>query len=404
MDIISVQEAEDIVLSHCSDYGTEEVFYENASGRILAEDIRADRDLPPFNRPTVDGIALRFSALEKGIRTFRIKATQAAGETPVPLTAEPECVEIMTGAALDPSADTVIRYEDLLINGDRAEIRTELTTIKKGQNIHFKGKDKKQGETLVAAHQKITPAILGVAASVGKTTLRVKKLPKIVIISTGDEMVSPETVPNDFQLRRSNGIVLQAALERYKIGAGLLHLNDDLTEIRNALSRCLEEYDVLLITGGVSMGKFDFIPQALEELGTEKLFHKVRQRPGKPFWFGKTRQGKPVFAFPGNPVSVFMCFHRYFIPWLEKSLNIPFSNPACAVLQNDIRFPYPLQYFAQVKLRVNSSAKLLAETVDTNGSGDFSHLPEANAFMELPLERNEFKKGEIYKVWRYEGV
>ncbi len=401
MDMISVREAEDIVLSHSSDYGAEDIFYENAPGRILAEDLRADRDLPPFHRPTVDGIAIRFSALEKGIRRFRIKATRVAGETPVPLTLEEECVEIMTGASLDASADTVIRYEDLLINGDWVGIRVELSTIKKGQNIHSKGKDKKQGEILVPAHQRITPAILGVAASIGKTSFWVRKLPKVVIISTGDEMVSPEAVPNDFQLRRSNGIVLQAALEKYKIRAELLHLNDDLMEIRKALSRCLEEYDVLLMSGGVSMGKFDFVPKALEQLSIEKLFHKIKQRPGKPFWFGKTQQGKPVFAFPGNPVSVFMCLHRYFIPWLEKSLGIPFSNPVYAVLQNDIRFPYPLQYFAQVKLTVNSAAELLAETVDTNGSGDFSHLPVTDAFMELPLERNEFKKGEVYKVWRY---
>lgn len=402
--MISVQEAEDIILSHSADYGAEKIFYENAVGRVLAEDLRADRDLPPFNRPTVDGIALRFSSIEKGITRFRITATQAAGEAPVRVTGESECVEIMTGAALDASVDTVIRYEDLGINGDEAGIRIDPATIKKGQNIHSRGKDKKQGEILVPAHQKITPVILGVAASVGKTTLQVRKLPKVVIISTGDEMVSPDTVPNDFQLRRSNGIILRSVLEKYKISADLLHLNDDLDEIREALSRCLEEYDVLLMSGGVSMGKFDFVPRALEELGTVKLFHKIKQRPGKPFWFGKTQPGKLVFAFPGNPVSVFMCLHRYFVPWLEKSLGIPFSNPVYAVLQNDVTFPYPLQYFAQVRLSVSPAGQLLAETMDTNGSGDFSHLAETHAFMELPMDRNGFKKGEVYQVWRYSAL
>lgn len=401
MDMISVEEAEGIIFSHSSDYGAEEIFYENALGRVLAEDLRTDRHLPPFNRPTVDGIALLFSSIEKGITRFRIRAIQAAGEAPVPVTGESECVEIMTGAALDTSADTVIRYEDLVINEGWAEIRTDPATIRKGQNIHSKGKDKKQGEILVPAHQSITPAILGIAASVGKTILRVRKLPKVVIISTGDEMVSPETAPNDFQLRRSNGTTVRSVLEKYKVSADLLHLNDDPDEIREALRHCLEEYDILLICGGVSMGKFDFVPRVLEELGTIKLFHKIKQRPGKPFWFGKTQPGRLIFAFPGNPVSVFMCLHRYFVPWLEKSLGIPISNPVYAILQNDVTFPAPLQYFTQVRLSVSPAGQLLAETMDTNGSGDFSHLAEAHAFMELPADKNQFKKGEVYQVWPY---
>ncbi|WP_261511743.1 molybdopterin molybdotransferase MoeA [Chryseobacterium paludis] len=395
--MISVKQAEEIIFSQVINFGTEEIFYENASGRILAENILADRDLPPFDRSTVDGIAISSKSYEKGVRDFTIKAVQAAGEAPVSINEENDCVEIMTGAALHSSMDIVIRYEDIFINNNVASINID---VKKGQNIHLKGRDKKTGETLVEADHVITPSILGIAVSVGKTFLTVKRLPKIAIISTGDEMVSPETIPTPFQLRRSNGITIKSVLEKYRINADWLHWNDDFELIKKELSHCIDNYDVLLMSGGVSMGKFDYLPKACEELGIEKLFHKIKQRPGKPFWFGKSQNEKLVFAFPGNPVSVFMCLYRYFVPWLEKSLEIP-ETTQYAVLQNDINFPFSLQYFAQVKLSVNQSGQLIAESVNTNGSGDFSHLAETNAFIELPLEKNAFKKGEVYKIWKY---
>ncbi|MFP3597031.1 molybdopterin molybdotransferase MoeA [Chryseobacterium sp. SIMBA_029] len=396
--MITVQQAEDIIMSQYQDFGNEPISYEAALGRVLAEDLFADRDLPPFDRPTVDGIAIRYAAYEKGICSFAIKAVQSAGEPSLSIDSENECIEIMTGAALDPSVDAVIRYEDISIENGIASVNID---IKKGQNIHLKARDKKMGDILIKANQIITPAIIGIASSIGKTVLSVKKLPKIVIISTGDEMVSAESVPTPFQLRRSNGITIQAVLEKYKIHADILHLNDDYEDIKKEISRCINEYDVLLMSGGVSMGKFDYLPKVCEELGIKKLFHKIKQRPGKPFWFGKSQHQKLVFAFPGNPVSVFMCLHRYFIPWLEKSLEIPESGFRFAVLQNDIDFPFPLQYFAQVKLSVNSSGQLTAESVDTNGSGDFSHLADTHAFIELPMEQARFRKGEVYTIWKY---
>ncbi|OPC20231.1 molybdopterin molybdenumtransferase MoeA [Elizabethkingia bruuniana] len=396
--MISVQQAEEIVLSQYQDYGKESISYDLVIGRVLAEDILADRDLPPFDRPTVDGIAIRFTSYEEGFRSFNIKAIQSAGETSVAIDSEDQCIEIMTGAALDSTVDTVIRYEDITVDNGIATININ---IKKGQNIHLKGKDKKAGEILVKANQVITPAIIGIAASVGKTSLWVKKLPKIAIISTGDEMISPELTPTSFQLRRSNGVTISSVLEKYKIKADLIHLSDDYEEIKKELSNYIDIYDILLMSGGVSMGKFDYLPQVCEELGIKKLFHKIKQRPGKPFWFGKSQNQKLVFAFPGNPVSVFMCLHRYFIPWLERSLEIPQSSPLYAILENDIEFPFSLQYFAQTKLQINKQGQLIANIVDTNGSGDFSHLAETNAFVELPLEQNTFRKGEVYKVWQY---
>lgn len=396
--MITVEEAEKIILAQQKDFGDEAIPLQQSLGRVLAQDIVADRDIPPFNRATMDGIAIRYEAIEKGIESFYIKAIQAAGEPPLDIEKAEECVEIMTGAALADTADTVLRYEDLEIKNNTATILTK--EIKKGQNIHEKGKDKKQNEVIVKARQLITSPIIGLAASVGMVTVIVKKLPKVVVLSTGNELVDINETPLSYQIRKSNNYTIQAVLQQHCLNADLLHLPDDMKIIRQQLQKCVAGYDVIILSGGVSMGKFDFVHKALEELSFQKLFYRVQQKPGKPFWFGKHDNDVLVFAFPGNPVSVFMCLIRYFIPWLKASLGSE-QHSAYAVLKKDISFTPALQYFMQVSLCVTNSGHLTAEPVDGNGSGDFVNLTEANAFMELPAAKNYFKKGEVYPVWPF---
>ena len=396
--MITVEQAEAIIQSRTRDFGREEILYDLATGRVLAENLLADRDLPPFNRPTVDGIAIRYAGFEKGNRSFGVTATQAAGDPPAAIGADDECVEIMTGAALDSSVDTVIRYEDLEMKAGTATIQA--MEVRQGQNIHRQGADSRQGDTVAPEGCLISPALLGLCASIGKTTLTVKKLPRVAIITTGDEMVSADAIPSPYQLRRSNDMTIKATLSPYHIQADVRHLHDDYTGLKTALEEYLKSYDVLLLCGGVSMGKFDYVPEVLNGLGVEQLFHKVRQRPGKPFWFGAFEDKTTVFAFPGNPVSVYMCLHRYFIPWLEKCLGLK-PRVQYAVLKSDIGFGPQLQYFAQVKLSVNHQGQLEAEPVAGNGSGDVSGLIHADAFIELPLDKSDFKAGEAYQVWKF---
>jgi molybdopterin molybdotransferase len=395
----TVEEAENIINAHISDYGAEIVPFEMALGRVLAENIKADRDLPPFNRVTMDGIAVNFGAIESGISTFRIKGTQAAGDIPVDIEDLTECIEIMTGAMLPNSADTVIRYEDLEL---RAGLATLVTNeIKRGQNIHYKGNDKKQDDFVAHIGQVVTPAMISLVASVGETELRVKKMPRVVILSSGDELVDVHETPTPYQIRRSNNYTVKAVLKQHNLDADMLHLPDDPEFIKRQLKTCLENYDVILLSGGISMGKFDYIPKALEELQVHQLFHKVQQRPGKPFWFGKHGNGELVFAFPGNPVATFMCLHRYFLPWLNASLGSEPEPLMKAVLNNRLSFHYPLKYFLPVKLHYNEYCQLMATPVEGNGSGDFANLADTDAFMELPLERNEFKRGEVFRIWMF---
>ena len=395
----TVEEAEKTILAQLKDYGTETLSFELALGRVLAEDILADRDLPPFNRVTMDGIAIAYKAIEQGMTTFKIKATQAAGNEPVAINAVDECVEIMTGAALSPTVDTIIRYEELEIINGKAKLL--ITDIKKGQNIHLKGKDKVSGNIVAAKNQLIKPAIISLAASVGKAEVQVKKLPRVMIISSGDELVDVADTPTNYQIRRSNNYTIKAVLKQQGLNADMLHIPDDAEITQRQIKNCLQNYDVILLSGGISMGKFDYIPQALEDSQVQKLFHKVEQRPGKPFWFGRHNNGVLVFAFPGNPVATFMCLHRYFLLWLNATLGLPQSPPVYAVLDKDFTFMPHLQYFLQVKLNFSEKGSLMATPVEGNGSGDFANLADTDAFMELTLERTQFKQGEVYKVIRF---
>ena len=397
--MIRVEEAEAIIQALVRDFGTERLPFEQALGRVLAQDLRTDRDLPPFNRVAMDGIAIRYEAFASGIRTFGIRGTQAAGDSPIDISTIDECVEIMTGAALPPSTDTIIRYEDLALQDGQVTVLSE--AIQRGQSIHPQGKDRKQGDVVATANQVVTAALVGMAAAVGATELEVKRLPRTVVISTGDELVGVEEKPLPYQIRRSNSYMVKAALQKYGLQADLLHIPDDLKQTKEQLTHCLQTYDVIILSGGISMGKFDYVPQVLEELKVQKLFHKVQQRPGKPFWFGAHASGTVVFALPGNPASTFMCLHRYFIPWLESSLGIASRSSLYAVLHADFTFQPPLQYFLQVKLSISDSGQLLATPLEGNGSGDFANLIEAGAFLELPAELSEFRRGEVYRVWPF---
>jgi len=402
--MITVEEAEKIILSELRDYGAEIMPFELTLGRVLAENIKADRDLPPFNRVTMDGIAVSYNAIENGVSSFHIKATQAAGDPPAEVHEADHCIEIMTGAALPSSVDTVIRYEDLEIRAGLASVLISHNTIKKGQNIHFQGRDKKQHDVVAELGQIISPAIISLVASVGETELRVKKLPRVVVISSGDELVEVEQTPLVYQIRRSNNYTVNAVLQQHGIEAAMLHIPDDPEITKRLIQQCLVNYDVILLSGGISMGKFDYIPKALEELKVQQLFHKVEQRPGKPFWFGKHENGGVVFAFPGNPVATFMCLHRYFLPWLQATLGLKPQPAAYAILDREFNFQPSLKYFLQVHLQINKHGQLMATPIEGNGSGDFANLADTNAFMELPSEKSHFAKGEVYKIWMFKEL
>lgn len=398
MSLLSVEKASELILAEKRTYGAENVSFMTAQGRVLAQPIVADRDFPPFDRVTMDGIAIAFESFQNGQRSFKIASLQAAGEPPIAVENAAECIEIMTGAMLPQGVDTIIRYEDVSIENGVATI--EIDSIGKGQNLHLQGIDRKQGYVLVAENQVIKPAILAMAASVGAIQLSVKKLPKVVIITSGDELVKVAETPLSHQIRGSNVYALQALLHSYHVQADHWHIVDDLEKSNQRIAEALENYDVILMSGGVSKGKKDFIPQALVENGVEKVFHQIAQRPGKPFWFGKKTE-KLVFAFPGNPVSTFLCARRYFIPWLRQTIGLTPFDFQLAALAETYSFKPQLTYFLQVQLQQEKAA-LTAKPLTGNGSGDFANLVDSDAFLELPNQtESTYEKGQVFRVWRF---
>jgi len=393
----STQRALEIILNQSENFDIEKVDFIHSLGRILKEDIVADRDFPPFDRVSMDGIALSSELFNSGQRAFKIEGIQAAGSKQTTLNNSENCIEAMTGAVLPKNTDIVIQYELIDIVDGVAEINTE--AIKDFQNIHKKGLDRKQGDVLIRKNTIISAAEIGVLATVGKLQVTVAKQPKVMIISTGNELVEVNQTPQDHQIRRSNVHTLVSLLKYLNINAETSHILDDKETLKSKIEKYLKNFDVLLFSGAVSKGKFDFIPEVLDELEVDKLFHKVSQRPGKPFWFGKKRN-KTVFAFPGNPVSTFVSCMKYFYPWFHKSMGIDFINDKFAVLSEDFSFKPDLTYFLQVKLE-NKKGTCFATPIKGKGSGDLANLIDADAFLELPEELTNFSKGEVFPYLKY---
>lgn len=370
------------------------VTLQNAVGMVLRENIYADRDLPPYNRVAMDGIAFNTNAFLKNGNTFLIEKTIAAGDPTYTLQNQNACVEIMTGAVLPIGANAVVRYEDLNIENNTAKVL--VATVNEWQNIHTKGKDITAKNILIKEGVQLSAAEIAVCASVGKAQILVSKLPKVAIISTGNELVEVDKPVLPHQIRKSNTYMIDAQLQQWNIEATAFHLNDDLEEIKNQLKNILQNYDVLLITGGVSKGKFDYLPQALDELGVHKHFHKITQRPGKPFWFGSNNNAV-VFALPGNPVSTFVCLLRYFKAWLQNYLQQKNTKDIYFALAEDVNFKPDLTYFVPVKLINDNAKNQVAQPFAGNGSGDFVNLKNVDGFLELPKGKDVFKEGDYFK-------
>lgn len=395
--MISVKEAEQIILSHAFIPKEEIIPLDKAPGRTLFKPVLSDTDLPPFNRVMMDGIAIRFADWENGQRSFPIQGIQQAGE-PAKLLTAGCALEIMTGAVCPQNADTIVPYEELKLS-EVAIILSE--QLKYGQNIHRKGSDKKAGDILIQEGAKLNAAQLSIAAAAGYAMIGVCSRPSIHVFSTGNELVEIDQIPDEYQIRRSNVYALKFLLEKEGIQCTESHLPDEKEMMRREIENALLSNDVILLSGGVSKGKFDFLPEILQELGVEKLIHGVAQKPGKPFWFGKGR-GKLVFAFPGNPVSTAMCATRYLIPWLRVSFGQR-RNTCRARLTNAIEIKGKLTFFLQVKIHQDSEGITHATALPGAGSGDYANLAEVHGFAEIAAESGELPVGKILEVYLFDN-
>ena len=306
--MISLKEAQQLVKQQAHSFGKEIILLDDATGRVLNEPVIADRDYPPFNRATMDGIAINSKDWNDGIRSYTSVETVFAGMAATKSINKGECYKIMTGAAVPAGADTVIRKED--IEADENRLTVTVSEINAGQNIVTMGSDIQKGTAIINSPKMIKPGTITTLASLGYDEVKVASLPSVAIITTGDEIVPVEAPVNEVQIRNSNQHLLKALLRQWKIKpTGVVHVKDNADALLLAVNKCRQN-NILILSGAVSAGDADFVPEVLVKAGAKMIFHKVAIRPGKPIWFGNFDNAPVVFALPGNPFSTFVTFNK----------------------------------------------------------------------------------------------
>lgn len=393
--MITVQEAEAKVASHTRRGDVEKVPLSLAAGRVLREVIVADRPFPPFDRVALDGIAIYLKDSRGPRETYVVQGIVGAGTQPPELRDEQQCIEVMTGAVLPPGTNCVIPYEYLKFserrNGSesqRVAMLQEALNLSPYENVHRRGEDVEEGTCLVNKGVVVDSHVTGMAATVGKHELLCSRLPRIAIVSTGNELVKVTDTPLPHQIRASNVHSLNAALSLHGFNTvSFYHLRDELELMPRVIKRLLEENDYLIFTGGVSKGRFDFVPQTLECCGVRKIFHGVAQKPGKPLWFGKVPSGCMVFGLPGNPMAALVCLHRYVIPSLRiflgsrDAFTSAWQLPPQPAMKRNNRAS-----FAPGMISISEDGRLNVSLKSHNGSGDFASLLNTHGFLEIPAE------------------
>ena len=399
--LITPRLAEEAINSRLTCLPVESLPLTQCVGGTLRENVYAERDTPPFDRVTMDGIAVASEQLRKGQRRFYIQATQGAGAPALKLASGDNAIEVMTGAILPLATDCVIPVENYDVIDGVVSLTTEVSSTP-FHNVHRRGSDSRQGELLLETGTLLRAPEIAVAASAGMARVRVSSQPAIMIVSTGDELVEPGDPIAEYQVRRSNAYAVSAALRR----RGFMrvaddHVPDDEHILRERLALHLTTHEVVILSGGVSMGKFDLVPKALMQLGVQEVFHNIAQRPGKPMWFGIGPHGQAVFGLPGNPVSTLVCLIRYVIPAIGEAMGSRRSQPERLALAAPVSFKPALTYFLPVTIEHDDWGRPWATPRPPNGSGDFLSLAGTDGFVELPPGPNTYQKGFVTSVHRW---
>jgi molybdopterin molybdotransferase len=386
-------QASDAIRKALPEFAAHKVALREACGRILRQPVVAERDQPPFDRVMMDGIALRFAAWRSGMRNFRIQGTQHAGDPVQTLADEGNCIEIMTGAMLPVKSDCVIPVERIVVSGGSATVEKDYVASSR-QFVHPQGSDHRKGQQLLDSGTTISPMDVAIIASCGLADVSVSGRPAIRVVSTGNELVAAGSAIAAHQVRLSNGPALVAMLAQHGFGdCRQEHIVDEPALLRERLAQHLDEAAILILSGGVSMGKADYVPRVLADLGVRQVFHGISQRPGKPMWFGMGLRQQAVFALPGNPVSTLVCCRQYVLPALFTASARTLTPPGHAVLSANFTFEPKLTCFLPVRLSNRDDGVLIATPAPTNTSGDFTALSGTDGYVELAQEQNVFPAG-----------
>ena len=392
--MISADQALQIVLENAAPLGVERIPIVEAASRVLAEDISSPRDIPGFDNSAMDGYAVRAADLARASEASPVKLTVietvGAGKMPTRRISAGEAVRTMTGAPIAEGADAIVPVEWTRGGGTVVEF---LAAPEKGASIRPRGEDLRLGEPVISAGKTLKPADLGMLASVNRAMVEVIRRPRVAIVATGDELVDVDERAAAAQVVNSSSYSLAGAIREAGAEAVILKIaRDDAREIRNRLAEAMT-FDVVLSTGGVSVGQFDHVTGALDELGMRQLFHGVAQKPGRPLKFG-TVGYRPIFGLPGNPVSTLVCFYLYARPAILKMsgmrrVGLPRIEARCAV---DIKLAKDLTEFVRVRLERGADGWLATPT-GSQQSGILSSLSRADGLLVGPSSETLLKAG-----------
>lgn len=394
--MITVDQALTIVLDQVETLGSESVAIEQAHRRILAEDVRADMDLPPFDRARMDGYAVRSSDVSTAPVKLRVMGEIAAGAQFEHRVNAGEAVKIFTGAPVPGGADAVQKVEVTRANGHSVEI---LESVTPGQFITPHASEVAAGEVVAETGREIGPAEMAVLASFGYAGVRVGRRPRVAVISTGTELIEVSSKPSGAQIRNSNSYTLAAYAERAGAIVDLLGIVEDTPEAtRVALNRAADNRDIVITSGGVSMGDYDLVKAALKEIGAEIYFDKVIIRPGKPIVFA--RRGETYFfGLPGNPVSTSVTFNVFVRPAIRKMQGetAPALATVGAQLSRTVKDSSSRRSYLPGRLFIQEG-RAMVEPLKWGGSSDFVAFMQANALIVVREDVREIAEGELVEV------
>ena len=373
-----------------------------ALGCCLAQDIRADRDLPPTDRSAMDGFALRARDISKRPRKLPLVGEVAAGQSCKLKLAPGTCVRILTGAVVPPGADTVVKLEETVEDGEWV---TFLKPAKAGLNIRRRAEEVSKGRVVLSKGTILGPAQIGLCASVGKAAPRVHARPTVGVLCTGQELRQAGESVRSHQLRDSNGPALQAALKDagYE-GAPHEIVPDDLRTITARLRKALSGHDVVIFTGGVSVGKYDFVPEAIKRIGARIRFHGVAMKPGKPQLYATVSGNRHIFGLPGNPLSVLTGYHELVLPALRRMSGVPAGSCRPCVrlpLAQPVRSKGGRMRFAPARITSGKTGARVTP-ISSHGSADLVSGAQADGVFTIPAGARDMAAGQLvdFRPWR----
>ncbi len=392
--LLPVDQVHKRIAKHAKLVPSEAVPLRKASCRLLRAPIRADRNIPPFNRSAMDGYAVRSADFDGTTASLTEVANIPAGTEWTGRVTKGTCARIMTGAPVPKGADAVVMVERTQRGGDIVHV--DDPKIGPWGNIHRRGADARKGQVLLKPGQLLAQGQVAVAASVGANEVEVARLINVAVISTGREVVKPSAAPSPFQIRDANGPALMAAVDGlpWCKGKALGIAPDTESGLSRVIAKALGQSDVILLTGGVSMGEFDLVPQILRQAGVKQVFHGAAVRPGKPLWFGAAERGQLVFGLPGNPISTRVGFREFVLPALRRMAGFaqPFPPSLGLPLGEDVKKKHDLTLFAISRLSVQSGRTRVLP-VPHEGSGDLVSAAQSDGVFVFPAQLKSIEAG-----------